>query len=138
MTDSDTTMVTETDTANISQHYAEFHIDAIHKNLQYKSSQAFDKYSVGSTVYLEFDYQCNHPIFVGIVINSFQQSVEHVLIILNPRPDSFNHIYVDIGTTLMSNPDADNFNIVFGASLDEQEGYTSGYGRIDNIKLLHF
>ncbi len=138
MTDSDTTLEITVDSVNPQQHYGEFHIDAVRKNFQYKSAEAYNTSTVGSTVFFEFDYQSDHPMYVGLVINKIQQSVETVLIVLNPHPQSFNHIYVDIGSTLLQNPDAVDFNIVFGASLDEAEGYTTGNGKIDNIKLLHF
>jgi hypothetical protein len=135
MTNSDTTLVCSFSVSNPTQHYGEFHIDNARPVFQYKSTEKYEAY-YSQNVFLEFDYKCDHPILVGVVLYKMQSSVETAILTINPFPSAFHHIYVDLGTTLLANSDALYFEIFFASSL--QSGYTQGYGMIDNIKLLHF
>jgi hypothetical protein len=135
MSKSDTVLTVGTDPLNNQQHYGEYHIDSNHPVFQYKSNEAYEAL-LSSNVFLEFDYKCNYPIVVGMILNKVNSSIETDILVVNPHPNSFNHIYVNLGTTLLANIDAIDFNIFFGASLEN--GYDHGYAYIDNIKLLHF
>lgn len=133
---SDTVMVAESDSLNMQQRYGVFRIDATRDVFQYKSTETYTLPSNGSPSYLEIDYQCNHPIVVGLIIHKLQQQIETPLIVLNPHPGSFNHIYIDLTDEASRNPDAAYYNIFIGATLGY--GYTSGEVKIDNIKLLQY
>jgi len=131
---SDTTL----DTVNVygNQICGIFHIDANRNVFQYQSTEAYYLPSTGGAVFLEFDYQSDHPLTVGLIVNNIQNSVENSILTLKPHPQSFNHVYVDLTYTVTQNPNALDFNVFFGASLED--GYSTGEVKIDNIKLLHF
>ncbi|PIP54090.1 MAG: hypothetical protein COX07_07210 [Bacteroidetes bacterium CG23_combo_of_CG06-09_8_20_14_all_32_9] len=133
---SDTILYIKNDTVNTVQQYGVFYIDAIRQKFQYKSTEKYVLPSNGSEVFLELDYQCNHPFIVGVFVNKLQQSIETSIICINPHPQSFNHIYIDLSYIISQNTDALDYNIFFGASLES--GYTNGEIKIDNIKLIHF
>jgi hypothetical protein len=113
-----------------------FHIDANRNIFQYQSTEAYNLPTTGGSVYIEFDYECDHPFTVGLLVNNVQNTVESSILTLNPHPQSFNHVYVDLTYTCNQNPNALDFNIFFGAILES--GYSTGEVKIDNIKLLHF
>lgn len=133
---SDTLMYTKSDSINPLQKYGVFYIDAIRQNFYYKSTDHYVLPSNGSAVFLELDYQCDHPFVFGLIINKYQQSIETPVIYLNPHPNSFNHIYIDLSYIVSQNSDALDYDIFFGASL--YSTYTKGEVKIDNIKLIHF
>lgn len=136
VSDTDTSLFIESDSLNPAQHYGIFHIDTGRPVFHYQSAEAFELPSNNTAIYLEFDYQCNHPLVVGLQVNNLQTSVGTPILALNPHPNSFNHVYVDLSYTATQNPNALDFNIFFGAYL--QSGYLKGDIKIDNIKLLHF
>lgn len=131
---SDTTL----DTVNVygNQICGIFHIDANRNVFQYQSTEAYDLPTTGGAVFLEFDYQSDHPLYVGLIVNNLQNSIETPILTLNPHPGSFNHVYVDLTYTVTQNPNALDFNVFFNATLENE--YSTGEIKIDNIKLLHF
>ncbi len=135
---SDTLLYTGIDSINPLKRYGVFYIDAIRQKFQYKSTESIHIPSNGTAVFLELDYQCNHPFFVGVYKNTTIQSIASNIIYLNPHPNSFNHIYIDLSYYISQNNDAIDYNIFFGSSLDSGSGYTKGEVKIDNIKLIHF
>jgi hypothetical protein len=134
MIGSDTLLMVQADSNNSK--YGVFCIDAVKQKFYYKSSEAYQLPKNGSAVFLELDYRCNHPFTIGLLVNKLQSSVAHDIIIINPHPNTFNHIYIDLTYTVTSNMDAVDFNIIFRGVL--QDGYTDGKIEIDNIKLIHF
>jgi len=116
--------------------YGRFNIDAIRQKFYYKSSEAYQLPINGSAVFLELDYRCTHPFTIGLLVNKLQSSIANDIIVLNPHPHSFNHIYIDLTYTVTQNMEAVNYNVIFRSVL--QDGYTEGKIEIDNIKLLHF
>lgn len=132
--ESDTLLYVITD--SVGNRYGKFSIDAIRKRFYYKSAESYVLPMNGTAIFLEFDYRCNHPITVGLLINKLQTSISTPILVINPHPTTFNHIYVDLSYVVNYNFDALNFNIIFQAAL--QDGYTKGEAEIDNIKLIHF
>ncbi len=135
MTGSDTILTTVADTIGFNK-YGKFTIDAIRQKFYYKSSEAFQLPINGSAVFLEMDYRCNHPFTIGLLTNKLQSSVSNEIIILNPYPNGFNHIYIDLTYTVTQNMDALDFNVIIRSVL--QDGYEQGTIEIDNLKLIHF
>lgn len=133
---SDTLLYVENDTVNTNQKYGVFYIDTARKTFQYKSTEKYYLPSNGSAVFLELDYQCDYPFGIGLIINKLTQSVETQIIYINPHPQSFNHIYIDLSYIISQNTDALNYNIFIGSTL--ADGYNKGVIKIDNIKLIHF
>jgi len=132
--ESDTLLYTISD--SVGNKVGKFSIDAIRQRFYYKSADAFTLPKNGTAIFLEFDYRCNHPFSVGLIINKLQSSIVTPVLILNPHPNTFNHIYVDFSYIVNQNVDAIDFNVIFQCNI--QEGYTQGDIEIDNIKLLHF
>ncbi|GAB4456165.1 MAG: hypothetical protein Fur0028_10970 [Bacteroidales bacterium] len=116
--------------------YGKFSIDAIRQRFYYKSAEAHLLPKNGTAIFLEFDYRCNHPFTVGLLINKLQTSVNTPILVVNPHPTTFNHIYVDLSYVVNYNLNAIDFNVIFQAVL--QDGYTTGDAEIDNVKLIHF
>ncbi|MCX7863376.1 MAG: hypothetical protein N2449_10325 [Bacteroidales bacterium] len=135
MIGSDTVMYIVSDTSNNNK-FGKFTIDAIRQKFYYKSSEAFDLPVNGSAVFLELDYRCNHPFTLGLLVNKLQSSVANDIIVLNPHPHKFNHIYIDLTYTVTQNMDALDYNVIIRGVL--QDGYSQGEIEIDNLKLLHF
>lgn len=133
-TESDTLLYVNTDTTG--NKYGKFSIDAIRQRFYYKSAEAYSLPKNGTAIFLEFDYRCNHPFTVGLLINKLQTSVNTPILVVNPHPTTFNHIYVDLSYVVNYNLDAIDFNVIFQAVL--QDGYTTGDVEIDNVKLIHF
>lgn len=135
MIGSDTILYMVTDTA-VNNKYGKFSIDAIRQKFYYKSAEAYDLPVNGSAVFLELDYRCNHPFTIGLLVNKLQSSVANDIIVLNPHPHKFNHIYIDLTYTVTQNMDAIDYNVIIRGVL--QDGYTQGDIEIDNLKLVHF
>jgi hypothetical protein len=133
-TESDTLLYVISDSTG--NKYGKFSIDAIRQRFYYKSAEAYPLPKNGTAIFLEFDYRCNHPFTVGLLINKLQTSINTPILIINPHPTTFNHIYVDLSYIVNSNLDAVDFNVIFQTVL--QDGYTTGNAEIDNIKLIHF
>lgn len=133
-TESDTLLYVIAD--SLGNKYGKFTIDAIRQRFYYKSAEAYTLPKNGTAIFLEFDYRCNHPFTVGLLVNKLQTSVSTPILVINPHPTKFNHIYVDLSYIVNYNLDALNFNVIFQTVL--QDGYTTGYAEIDNIKLIHF
>lgn len=133
---SDTLLYIVTDSINTNQKYGVFYIDTARVTFQYKSTEKYVLPSNGSAVFLELDYQCNHPFQIGVIVNKLTMSIETGIIYINPHPQSFNHIYIDLSYVISQNTDALNYNIIFGGTLESN--YTKGEIKIDNIKLIHF
>lgn len=132
--ESDTTLYVMSDSTG--NKYGKFTIDAIRRRFYYKSAEPYSLPKNGSSIYLEFDYRCDHPFTVGLLVNKLQSSINTPILVLNPHPNSFNHIYVNLTPTVTDNMDAINFNVIIQSVL--QDGYTEGNCEIDNLKLLHF
>lgn len=133
-TESDTTLYVLNDSTG--NKYGKFTIDAIRQRFYYKSAEAYSLPKNGSDSYLEFDYRCDHPFTVGLLINKLQSSINTPILVLNPHPNTLNHVYVHLTPTVTDNLDAINFNVIIQSVL--QDGYTEGNCEIDNLKLLHF
>ena len=89
----------------------------------------------GSYVFLELNYKTNNHFTVGVFANSNTSSSQHPIFVIKPN-DEWNKIYINLTPTVSRETQALDFNIFFGAVLDE--GVEKAEILFDNIKLVHF
>ncbi len=89
----------------------------------------------GSSIFLEMDYNINHPMVVGVFYTSSGLRVQRPLIVLN-ETNAWNKVYVNLSVPKYDTPNATDFQIFFGA----QKESTTNDAKflIDNLKLVHF
>jgi len=102
-----------------------------------KSIEAFDLPGGGSYVFLELNYKTNNHFTVGVFANNLftGESSQHPIFVINPN-NEWNKIYINLTPTVSRETQALDFNIFFGALLDDDVGKAEIY--FDNIKLVHF
>jgi len=88
----------------------------------------------GSDSYLEMDYKCDIPFFVGVIYIQEGQEVTQPLIVINPQ-EEWNKIYVDF-TEILTSPVLENYRVYFTTDL-EPLNQTSGEIYLDNLKFVH-
>ena len=101
---------------------------------------------------LEMDYNCNDAFYVGVMCYKNYQLVEHPLVriqptdTVNPVPQRWNKIYVNIGPNMNENVTADYFKIYFTSDLSVNPAYgepdyvhssMQRYFYLDNLKLFY-
>lgn len=106
--------------------------------LEFKTSNAYELNTSGVPVFLELNYKCNSPIFIGFIANSSLLNYTQPVITLNPTVEGtemyWNKIYINLSDFLGDYYQASNFNIVFRCEKSENIGLSEIY--LDNIKLL--
>ncbi|MFT5861048.1 MAG: hypothetical protein ACI865_003166 [Flavobacteriaceae bacterium] len=94
----------------------------------------------GEDVYLEIDYYSTNALVTGLLaISSTSAPVDNPNIQMNAQDAAdieWKKIYIELREIITASPNADYFEISFGALLDA--GETSGQINIDNIKVVHF
>lgn len=88
----------------------------------------------GSDSYLEMDYKCDIPFFVGVIYVQEGQEVIQPLLVINPQED-WNKIYVDF-TEILTSPVLETYRVYFTTDL-EPLNETSGEIFLDNLKFVH-
>lgn len=91
--------------------------------------------NAGSESYLEMDYKCDIPFFVGVIYVQDGKSVTQPLIALNTQED-WNKIYIDFSLILTS-PSIVNYRVYFTTSVEPLD-VPSGEIFLDNLKFVHF
>ncbi len=90
----------------------------------------------GAAVYLELDYKINQQMVAGLILNVPGAPQQHVSIItLNPT-ETWNKIYVQLGYTVSAYPNADTWQVFFGAIKSNSVSKAEFY--FDNIKVVSF
>jgi hypothetical protein len=100
------------------------------------SGEGIDLPTNGLPVFLEMDYNINHPLVVGLFAYEFgDQITQHPVVVVNPTNGEWKKIYINFSPTLSSFSQADFFNIFIRC--DKVEGYVDPVIMIDNFKLIH-
>jgi hypothetical protein len=92
----------------------------------------------GAPIILELTYRNNNRLFIGLISSQPTGSAQTTIMALNPSPDEWNHVYINVGETVSSSSlaNAIGHQVFFGFIRDE--GLTGeAYAIIDNIKLIH-
>jgi len=87
-------------------------------------------------IILEFDYLCTNSLEVGMYIIQDGAAVWNPLVKIKPM-DHWNRYYVDINTTVNSEPNADLFRMGLRAEWDQPDSLPSVI-YLDNLKLITF
>jgi len=90
--------------------------------------------NAGSDSYLEMDYKCDVPFFVGVIYVQEGKEVTQPLLVINPR-DEWNKIYVDF-TEILTSPVLETYRVYFTTDLDPLNVNT-GEIYLDNLKFVH-
>lgn len=113
-------------------------VDANRRVLEIKSSSAFVLNTSGNPVFLELNYKCNSPLYIGFTANTSLINISQPVITLNPTIDGadlvWNKIYINLSDFLGEYYQASNFNIVFRFEKSDNVAVSEMY--LDNIKLL--
>jgi hypothetical protein len=91
----------------------------------------------GAPIILEFSYRNNNRLYVGLISGTPTGVKQTTILVLNPSPDVWKHVYVSVGETVSSSSlaNASGHQVFFGFIRDE--GVTGeAYAIIDNIKLI--
>ncbi len=92
------------------------------------------KIPAASVSYLELNYKCDQPFFVGLKGDQTSGNPDREIILVNASP-TWNKIYVSLGTAVRSLNGSSTFKIYCRSALSD--GITSGTFYFDNFKLLH-
>ncbi len=98
------------------------------------SEQSYVLPKSGNDVYLELDYKTSAQIEIRLISNVPQDIQSSSIIILYPK-ETWNKIYIDLGTSVTANPNALTFQIQF--LVGHQSGQENSVTYLDNIKLIH-
>lgn len=90
--------------------------------------------NAGSDSYLEMDYKCDIPFFIGVIYVENGQEVTQPLLVVNAK-EEWNKIYVDF-TQALTSPQIETYRIYFTTDLDPLNE-TSGEIFLDNLKFIH-
>ncbi len=90
--------------------------------------------NAGSDSYLEMDYKCDIPFFVGVIYVQEGQEIIQPLLVVNPKED-WNKIYVDF-TQILTSPVLENYRVYFTTDLEPLNA-ESGEIYLDNLKFVH-
>lgn len=97
---------------------------------KYEGSQ-----NAGSDSYLEMDYKCDIPFFVGVIYIQEGQEVTLPLLFVNPK-ENWNKLYVDF-TQILTSPLLESYRIYFTTDLEPLENQETGEIFLDNLKFVH-
>ena len=132
---SDTTLERIPDPRDSSESVGAFYLSPDRPIFQCATTDVFPlTYNAGG-IFVELDYMNDQEFVVGLYINKLNQTIETPVIQINPHPDSFNKIYIDLLYIISQNPDAIDYKIFVGAervdSLDNPKIY------FDNLTLIY-
>jgi len=113
---------------------AAFYLDTAHWIFECQTIDNFELPIGGQAVFLEMNYRCNNTFVVGIVGYTGAEIIQLESLILRPRED-WNKIYVNLSTQVSSLPNAYDYKIFIGATLDA--GRDSAWVYLDNLKLVY-
>lgn len=110
-------------------------LDAINNDIGVATIFSYDRsQNSGRDSYLEMDYKCDIPFFVGVIYVQEGQEVTQPLLVVNPK-DDWNKIYVDF-TQILTSPVLETYRVYFTTNLDPLN-QTSGEIFLDNLKFVH-
>ncbi len=89
----------------------------------------------GRKIYAELDYKNNQEFEVGLFTYKSNQVIIDPLVIVNPHPDSYNRIYIDLTSYVNYNAGAYKFKLYIGA--EKPDTISSGFISIDNVAVIY-
>jgi hypothetical protein len=89
----------------------------------------------GRKIYAELDYKNNQEFEVGLFTYKSNQVIISPLVIVNPHPDSYNRIYIDLTSYVNANASAYKFKLYIGA--EKPDTISSGFISIDNVAVIY-
>jgi len=111
-------------------------LDSIHNTvISATNEQEYDLQSNGP-VWLELDYACTQPFWIGLLIKNAVNSQRVPILILNSTAGDRNKIYLDLGPVVRTSPDATHYEITLDAYYDGSADST--FVVVDNFKLLRY
>ena len=112
------------------------YLDSSNTRFEITSTSSYDLPGSGAAVYLEMDYKINQSMIAGLLLNIPGAPAQQVAVItLNPT-ETWNKIYVQLGYTVTAYPNAESFQIFFGAIKSNVVPKAEFY--LDNIKVVSF
>lgn len=99
------------------------------------TTETFEFPGNGSAIFLEMNYNINHPLVVGVFYKTAGVKVQRPLIVLN-ESEGWNKVYINLTVPKYDTPSATDFQIFFGAQ--KEEGTSDALILLDNLKLVHF
>ena len=87
-------------------------------------------------IYLEFNYKCTNSFSVGMEVYGNFDPVRQPIIVMNPSPDEWKKMYLDLGPFVMSYPGAFGYELTMDAILDYESD--NGFIAVDNFKIVHY
>jgi hypothetical protein len=122
------------DTINADNHVGFFQVSSDKKNFQCATNNHFVFPTSKQNIYMELDYKCDDEFVVGLFIETNTQVIETPILTINPHPNDFNKIYIDLTQAVSSHPEANSFKIFIGASYYE---VSNPKYYIDNLMILY-
>jgi hypothetical protein len=133
-TTSKSNAILKRDTINTNNHVGFFQVSSNKKNFQCATSTHFNFPTTGKNIYMELDYKCDDEFIIGLFIETNTQVIETPILTINPHPNDFNKIYIDLTQAVSSHPEANSFKIFIGASYYE---VSNPKYYIDNLMILY-
>lgn len=90
----------------------------------------------GANVYLEFSFKSNYTLFAGLYINNPNEIVVDQIIGLNPSPDKWNKVYVNLTPEVSAAVNASSFRLFFRVIKATEDSLVDARVLIDNIKIV--
>lgn len=109
-------------------------LDTTYLVAEVATSQNYNLPKSGAQVYLELNYRCTNSFVVGIFANHLTFVEQRAIVSINPS-DTWKKIYIELGSSVSSYPNAQSFKIYFGALLNT--GLMNAEIYLDNIKIVH-
>ena len=91
----------------------------------------------GDNVYLEFNFKSNHTLFAGLYVNNPNEVVVNQIIGLNPSPDNWNKVYVNLTPEVSSAINAGSFRLFFRVIKSGEDTLKDVRILLDNIKIVN-
>lgn len=99
------------------------------------TTEKFEFPGNGSAIFLEMNYNINHPLIVGVFYKTSGIQVQRPLIVLNETED-WKKVYINLTVPKYDTPSATEFQIFFG--VQKEDGTGDALILLDNLKLVHF
>ncbi len=90
----------------------------------------------GANVYLEFSFKSNYTLYAGLYINNPGEIVVNQIIGLNPSPDRWNKVYVNLTPEVSSAVNASSFRLFFRVIKTTEDSLVDARILLDNIKIV--
>ncbi len=87
-----------------------------------------------SVSYLEMNYKCDYPFFVGLIGKKSGGNEERQIIVVNSTKNTWNKIYISLGNAVRSLDPSQNYKIYISSSLSDASSATFHF---DNFKVIH-